>query len=97
MDDARALAQTHDLRDGGILRAREDVDGGAHARELPRQLTHVDVHAARLLAAKRGERARVDAEHGDAKKRHAGPPNGAFRGEIVTRTTSSSRGSKSSL
>ena len=73
VDHARAVGQTHHARDGGVLRAREHVHGRAHARQLARELAHVDVHAARLLAAERGERARVHAEHRDPEA-HAGGP-----------------------
>ena len=90
VDHARPLGQTHDARNVGILRAREHVDHGAHARQLARELAHVHVHTARFLASERGKRTRVHAEHRDAQCSHAGGP-------IVTRKTSSSFGSNSSL
>jgi hypothetical protein len=79
VDHARVLGQRHHARDGGVLRAREDVGGHAHPRQLARQLADVHVHPARLLAAERGERARVHAEQRDAEA-HAG---GACDGGIV--------------
>ena len=63
--DAHALGQRHDPRDRRVLRAREDVGLHAHARQLAGQLAHVHVHAARLLAAQRGQRTGVHAEHRD--------------------------------
>ena len=67
MDDAGAFAKLGDAGDRGILRTREDVHGDSHASELAGCLANVHVHPARFLAAERGEGARVDAEHGDAK------------------------------
>ena len=52
-----------DARDGGVLRAGVDVHRDAAPRQLARQVAHVDVHAARFLAAQRGQRAGMDADH----------------------------------
>ena len=65
MHDPRALAERDHAADRRVLRAREDVDPEPHPAELPRELADVDVHAARLLAPQRRERARVHAQHGD--------------------------------
>jgi hypothetical protein len=56
----RARTQLDHPRDGGVLGAGEDVDVHAHPPELARDLPHVHVHAARLLAPERGQGAGVD-------------------------------------
>ena len=65
MDDARPVPHLHDARDGGVLRAGEHVDVRAHAAQLAGRLADVDVHPARLLAAGRGEGARVHGQDRD--------------------------------
>ena len=90
--DARALAERHHAANRRILRAREHVDREPHPPELARELADVDVHAARFLAAERGERARVHAQHRDAQA-HALACLGATR----TAKTSSGDGPNSYL
>ena len=67
VDDTGALAERHHARNRRVLRAREDVDRYAHAAELARDLPDVHVHTARFLAAQRGQRARVHAQHRDVQ------------------------------
>ena len=68
VDDAHVVAEAgRDALDALVLRAREDVDRQAAVAQLARELAHVDVHAAGLLAAEGGEGTGVDAEHGDAR------------------------------
>src|SRR5437870_3581039 len=86
VDHAGSLAELHHPRDRRVLRAREDIDGDAHAPELARYLAHVDVHPAGFLPAESGQRAGVDAEHRDAQ---------AHR--ILTAQTASATGSNSYL
>ena len=71
VDDARLVAQAiADARDGGVLRAGEYIDGQPPPAQLTCQLAHIDVHPARLLAAKGGERAGMHAEHRNAPDSH---------------------------
>ena len=67
VDHASALAEGHHAGDRRVLRAREDVDRHPHAAELARNLPDVHVHPARFLAAQRGQRARVHAQHRDVQ------------------------------
>src|SRR5437667_12073189 len=67
MDHSRPCPGVDHAWNGRVLGAREDVHGHPHARELPRRLAHVDVHASRLLAPEGGQGAGVDAEDGDAE------------------------------
>ena len=91
VDHPHARGERDHPRDRGVLGAREHVHQDAHAAELARELADVDVHPARLLAAERGQRAGVHAEHRDAEIH--GDSGGAMR----TRHTSSATGSNSYL
>jgi hypothetical protein len=67
VDHTCALTHVHDPRNRRILGSRENVDVSAHAAQLAGRLSHVDVHAARLLAARRCQRTGVNGQHRDAK------------------------------
>jgi hypothetical protein len=67
VDDPGALSERHHAPNRRILRAREHVDRDAHAAELAGHLADVHVHSARFLAAQRGQRARVHAQHRDVQ------------------------------
>ena len=89
VDDPRARPEPHDLGDRRVLAPREDVDAETQAAERARHLAHVHVHPARLLAAERGEGARVDRENGDARRgRHGGRGERRHGRSRVTRRTS---------
>ncbi len=70
--------------DRRVLRPGEDVDVEPHAPELARDLPHVDVHPAGLLAAQGGEGTGVHREHRHRK----------VHGVTFTLSTSSGEGPK---
>ena len=75
VDDASVLADLDDVRHVRVLAPGEDVRLHAEAAEAATELTDVDVHAARLPAAERGQRAGVNAQDGDTQ--HPGLLRGA--------------------
>src|SRR5262249_15189418 len=62
----RAPTQRDDLRNPRRLLAREDIHREPETTEMSRDLAHVDVHPARLLASQRGQRTGVNGDDADA-------------------------------
>ena len=66
MDNANVVMGGGYLRVAGVVPAREDVDLDPATGHLCAEHADVDVHAARLLVARREQGAAVDADNGDA-------------------------------
>ena len=66
VDDPRPVAKiVLNARLAVILGAGENIHLEAQAAQLPAEITHVDIHAPRFLAAHHRQRAGVDAQHGN--------------------------------
>jgi hypothetical protein len=55
-----------DARLAIILRAGENIDSNALPAKLSAGVPHIDIHAARLLAAQQSQRTGMHAEHSNA-------------------------------
>jgi hypothetical protein len=66
VDDTRAVAQVMlDARLAIVLGTSEDVDLDAVSTQLATEVTHVNIHATRFLTTQSGQRAGMNAEHGN--------------------------------
>jgi len=73
VDDARAGRVLDDVGDVWRLSTGEDVDGDVSRGQRSAQLTHVDVHAARLPAAQWRQGTCVRAQDGNSQRHRAQP------------------------
>src|SRR5436309_1205095 len=84
VNDARTRTQADDRRNARGLAPGEDVDLESEPPQVARDLPDVHVHAAGLLAAERGEGARVDGDEPDS--RHEASPAAARRRSRTVRS-----------